>query len=400
MTPITGEIVTGAPADVVSGFAAGQRNEPAYNTHMLRSAKVTPGPAGTGTRFRPAVRSRGRLAEMTIEYTGFRRPSRLAPATRMAQAEFSGTLTFGPAGAGTRLRRSRDARFTWPLRLLAPVLARVGGRQERATWAGLRRYLASSQSAAGPGAAEQPGPASAAAADGNGGRPPGQGRAGAALLAASVAGVALAPLALRRLGRGGSLLVAAGCGALFARDAQMTLAGAAARLRPLPQLLLRTEVPVSGAAAGAALLACSQQRPGVARVAAAAAAATFAVHAVREAIYLSPGHGSQEPAARQSPAAWDGWTACRDRRVLLAGFLRDKIAAPRSLATRRDVATLTASKTLIARRSRPADGRSHAYPPDRGDLPHAGQHARHPDPDILAAFAYRLDLNATAGGQP
>jgi hypothetical protein len=100
-------------------------------------------------------------------------------------------------------------------------------------------------------------------------QPPGQGRAGAALLAASVAGVALAPLALRRLGRGGSLLVAAGCGALFVRDAQMTLTGAPARLRPLPRLLLRTEVPVSGSAAGATLLACWQhRRPGVARVAA------------------------------------------------------------------------------------------------------------------------------------
>jgi len=155
-----------------------------------------------------------------------------------------------------------------------------------------------SQHAVGPGAGEQPGPVPAAAADGNGSQPPGQGRAGAALLAASVAGVALAPLALRRLGRGGSLLVAAGCGALFARDVQMTLTGAPARLRPLPRLLLRTEVPVSGSAAGAALLACWQQRPGVARVAAAAAAATFAVHAVREAIYLSPGHGSEEPAAQ------------------------------------------------------------------------------------------------------
>ena len=34
----------------------------------------------------------------------------------------------------------------------------------------------------------------------------------------------------------------------------------------------------------------------------------------------------------------------------------------------------------------------------RGGLPQAGQHARHPDPDILAAFAYRLDLDAVAGG--
>ena len=73
---------------------------------------------------------------MAIEYTGFQRPSRLALTTRMAQAEFSGTLTVEPAGAGTRLRWSWDARFTWPLRRPAPVLARVGGRQERAAWAG------------------------------------------------------------------------------------------------------------------------------------------------------------------------------------------------------------------------------------------------------------------------
>jgi hypothetical protein len=31
MTRITGETVTGAPADVVFGFAADQRNEPACN---------------------------------------------------------------------------------------------------------------------------------------------------------------------------------------------------------------------------------------------------------------------------------------------------------------------------------------------------------------------------------
>ena len=216
----------------------------------------------------------------------------------------------------------------------------MGGRQERATWAGLKRYLESSQPAAGPGAGEQPGPAPATAADGNGSQPPGQGRTGAALLAASVAGVALAPLALRRLGRGGSLLVAAALRGAIRRMPEMTLTGAPARLRPLPRLLLRTEVPVSGSAAGVALLACWQQRPGVARVAAAAAAATFAVHAVhavREAIYLSPGHGSEEPAAEQSPAARDGWTTRWDRSVLLAEFLYDEIANPRSSATRRAV---------------------------------------------------------------
>ena len=47
MTRITGEIVIDAPADVVFDFVADQRNEPAYNPHMVRSAKVTPGPAGS-----------------------------------------------------------------------------------------------------------------------------------------------------------------------------------------------------------------------------------------------------------------------------------------------------------------------------------------------------------------
>ncbi|HXZ76195.1 MAG TPA: SRPBCC family protein [Streptosporangiaceae bacterium] len=168
MTRITGEIVIDAPAGVVFDFVADQRNEPTYNPHMVRSAKVTPGPVGKGTQFRSAVRSWGRLAEMAIEYTGFQRPSRLASTTTMAQAEFSGTLTFEPTGAGTRLRWSWDARFTWPLRLLAPILARVGGRQERAMWAGLKRYLESSQHAAGQGAGEQRGSTPAAAADGNG----------------------------------------------------------------------------------------------------------------------------------------------------------------------------------------------------------------------------------------
>lgn len=89
--------------------------------------------------------------------------------------------------------------------------------------------------------------------------------------------MALAPLALWRPGRGGSLLVAAGCGALFARDAQMTLTGAPARLGPLPRLLRRLDGPLG-------------------------------------------------------PLS------------VLAGFLYDEIAESWSLATRREVAALTASK--------------------------------------------------------
>jgi hypothetical protein len=46
---------------------ADERNEPRYNARMVRADKVTPGPIGKGTRFRSAVASFGREAEMVIE---------------------------------------------------------------------------------------------------------------------------------------------------------------------------------------------------------------------------------------------------------------------------------------------------------------------------------------------
>jgi len=132
--------------------------------------------------------------------------------------------------------------------------------------------------------------------------PPGQGWTGRALLAVSVAGVPLVRFAARRFGRRGGLLVAAGCGLLFARDVTMTAAGAPARLRALPRFLLIAEAAVSGLATvtglsawarrpGAAAPAGAPREPAAARVAAAAATATLVLHTAREAIYLSPGHG-------------------------------------------------------------------------------------------------------------
>ena len=47
----------------------------------------------------------------------------------------------------------------------------------------------------------------------------------------------------------------------------MTLTGAPARLRPLPRLLLLTEAAVSGAAAGACVLAWGWQWPAAIRAA-------------------------------------------------------------------------------------------------------------------------------------
>lgn len=63
---------------------------------MVRAEKDTAGPIGKGTRFRSAVRSAGRIAEMVIETTEYDRPRLLASTTTMEQMEIEYTLTFEP----------------------------------------------------------------------------------------------------------------------------------------------------------------------------------------------------------------------------------------------------------------------------------------------------------------
>jgi Polyketide cyclase / dehydrase and lipid transport len=138
---ITGEIVIGRPVEVVFDFVADQRNELKYNPRLLRSAKVTAGPVGEGTRFAASIRSMGRPLDMVIEVTRYHRPVRFDSVTTMSSARIGGTLTFEPDPAGTRMRWSWQVSPEGPFKLLTPVIAVMGKRQERAIWTSLKRYL-------------------------------------------------------------------------------------------------------------------------------------------------------------------------------------------------------------------------------------------------------------------
>jgi hypothetical protein len=143
MGRIEGEIVIARPVDVVFDYAADQRNEPDYNPRMVRSEKITDGPVGQGTVFRATVTTLGRAAPMLIECTAYQRPTLLASVTGMRQAEFRVMLTFDPVSAGTRMRWSEQVRLKGGLRLLAPLVTWLGGRQELAIWTAMKRRLES-----------------------------------------------------------------------------------------------------------------------------------------------------------------------------------------------------------------------------------------------------------------
>jgi uncharacterized protein YndB with AHSA1/START domain len=149
MARIEGEIIIDRPVDVVFDYVADQSNEPRYNPQMVRAEKITAGPLGKGTRFRSAVASMGRTAEMLIEFTSYDRPRLLASATTVQQADISYTLTFEPAAGGTRMRWSGQVRPKGAFRLLGPVITWMGIRQERRIWASLKRHLEAAPTKAG-----------------------------------------------------------------------------------------------------------------------------------------------------------------------------------------------------------------------------------------------------------
>jgi hypothetical protein len=125
----------------VFDFAADERNEPRYNPRMLSSEMLSPGPVGLGSRFRAVMRSRPRRTTMTTQFTGYQRPRRLALRSHLSAMEIHGSLTFDPVLGGTRMRWSWEVEPHGPLKLMSPLVARVGARQELAIWTGLKRML-------------------------------------------------------------------------------------------------------------------------------------------------------------------------------------------------------------------------------------------------------------------
>ena len=141
MAQIQGELVINRPIHEVFDFVADERNEPRYNPRIRRAEKLSPGPIGPGTRFRVGAVTLGRTTGMTIEYTAYERPGRLASSIHMPAADIAGTLRFDPVANGTRMGWSWQVRPRGLYRLLTPAIVRMGRRQEQENWGGLKRFL-------------------------------------------------------------------------------------------------------------------------------------------------------------------------------------------------------------------------------------------------------------------
>jgi hypothetical protein len=138
---IEGDIIINRPMEEVFDFCADERNEPRYNPRMTHAVQTSSGPIGVGSEFEAEMRTMGRKVAMTIKWTAYERPRRLASWTRLSGMDIRGDLRFDPMDGGTRMRWAWDLEPHGGLRLMGPMITLMGRRQERTIWVSLKRVL-------------------------------------------------------------------------------------------------------------------------------------------------------------------------------------------------------------------------------------------------------------------
>jgi hypothetical protein len=83
----------------------------------------------------------GRPAEIAIEIIDYERPRRLTDSIRLSTMDIRGGLTFDPVPGGTRMRWSWELMPRGVFKLMTPLVARLGPRQEQRIWASLKRVM-------------------------------------------------------------------------------------------------------------------------------------------------------------------------------------------------------------------------------------------------------------------
>jgi carbon monoxide dehydrogenase subunit G len=108
------------PVEDVFAFLADFENVPAWNSAIVETRKVSPGPVGVGTTYHQ-TRSVPRRSEEAFEVTVFEPASRLEVQGELGPFRARVGYALEPAGSGTRLTNAVELGSSGLLTLVAPL---------------------------------------------------------------------------------------------------------------------------------------------------------------------------------------------------------------------------------------------------------------------------------------
>ncbi len=120
------------PPDEVFKDVVDLENSRYFDPGVESVRRTTPGHIGAGTRyqFREPIPPRGHIGSASATYTAIEPGKRAVFDFEVGTLRGEGSFDFAGAGSGTRVMFRGSLRPPWPMRVLAPVMARQG----RRTW--------------------------------------------------------------------------------------------------------------------------------------------------------------------------------------------------------------------------------------------------------------------------
>lgn len=135
--------IAAAPRDVIT-FIADPANAPRWMKALEVSELITPGPVGTGSRFREVQSAGGKRIETICEVVEYDGETRYAwKSVSEGPARYGGGFTAVPADGGTELRYEGWATTSGPLAAREDAWARQAQREAEAELAAIKEAIES-----------------------------------------------------------------------------------------------------------------------------------------------------------------------------------------------------------------------------------------------------------------
>jgi uncharacterized protein YndB with AHSA1/START domain len=130
------------PPEVVFDYVVDPANLAAWQTSKTRVEPLTEGAPRPGYRVREWTKPPGRKEfEQVVEFVQFDRPQLLRARVVEGPLPVDGTWSFHPDATGTRVEFVAEGELRGVMRLAAPILSRVVGRQFAGYHQNLRRNV-------------------------------------------------------------------------------------------------------------------------------------------------------------------------------------------------------------------------------------------------------------------